>query len=267
MMRASSVAESTARAVVAAVGKLRRSPRQPARSPRRSTGRKPRPCFTRAAHAGRMRSSDRSASRSRTRRIFLHLAPGSTRSLGGCRVSDESPLPRAAQSSSRLSRCCAPMALPSRPSRPPPSLRPIELFGPRSLERHPPGRACDARATSGAARGLRPLFDIHFLGSEAMSWRRAKTKRRVRLQEEGSGETSRRWPMKSTIPVRLRRAPKRWSNAALRKPPPATRCAGSRARRRRGCHGGAAIGAGARGAGHWPTCGAPCAKACATTAK
>ena len=30
----------------------------------------------------------------------------------------------------------------------------IELLGPRSLERHPQGRACDARAAAGAARDL-----------------------------------------------------------------------------------------------------------------
>ena len=55
-----------------------RSARLPG-SPRQSTGRKPRRCFTRAARAGRTRSSDRLALRSRTRRIFTLSLLGSTR--------------------------------------------------------------------------------------------------------------------------------------------------------------------------------------------
>ena len=65
MMRASSVAEvdrarRRRRRRQAAAGTAQQSSRG---SPRRSTGRKPRRCFTRAARAGRMRSSDRLASR------------------------------------------------------------------------------------------------------------------------------------------------------------------------------------------------------------
>ena len=144
----------------------------------------------------------------------------------------------------------------------------IELLGPRSLEHiRQAGLATLAPPPERRATYDR-LFDIHFRGSEAIERAEGEDEETSSAcRRKDAARTSRRWPTKPTNPALPRRAPRRWSSAALRKPPPATRCAGCRARRRRGCRGGAAIGAGARGAGRSPTCAAPCARACATTAK
>ena len=80
MMRASSVAErprAPSSPPSASCGANRSARRRAL--PRRSTGRKRPRCCTRAARAGRTRSSARSASRSRTRRICTSSPPGSTR--------------------------------------------------------------------------------------------------------------------------------------------------------------------------------------------
>ena len=128
-------------------------------------------------------------------------------------------------SSCPLPRCCASTALPWRRSRRRPS-------SPRS--------SCWARAASktSAAPGLATLappperradldglFDIHFLGSEAIDHAGAEDEEVVRLQEEGRGEDEPLLADEANESGLPRRAPRRWSSAASRPARPAMRCA------------------------------------------
>ena len=183
-------------------------------------------------------------------------------------MSDELQLPRAARIFVSFVALLRANGFAVAPEQTTAFLAAIELLGPRSLE--------DIRQAGLATLAPPPerratydrLFDLHFRGSEAIERAEGEDEETVRLQEEGPWRAmSRRWPTKPTNPAWPPRAPRRWSSAALRKAPPAMRCAGCRARRPRACRGGAAIAACAPAAVPLPICVAPCATASAATAR
>ena len=190
MMRASSVAERDRarrrrRSRQAAARAARPSPRA---SPRRSTGRKPRHCFTRAARAGRTRSSvDRRGAQGRGGSA-LHLAAARRADCGGCRVSDELPLPRAVRVFISFVALLRANGFAVAPEQTTAFLAAIELLGPRSLEHiRKAGLATLAPPPERRATFDR-LFDLHFRGSEAIERAEGEDEEIVRLQEEGRGE-------------------------------------------------------------------------------
>ena len=111
------------------------------------------------------------------------------------------------------------------------------------------------------------LFDIHFLGSEAIDHAGAEDEEVVRLQEEGRGEDETLLADEANESgLAAARAEalveRRFAPSATGEP-----CENSRARRLPACRGGAAIAACAPAAGRGPICAAPCARACATMAR
>ena len=156
MMRASSVAEQTARAVVAAVGKLRREPLSKAPGIAEAVDWAEAATLLqqgRRALAGRVQALDRRRAEGRGGPA-LHRAPARRADCGGGRVNDELA---AAACRAYLHLLCRPAArqrlcrragadhgLPCRD-------RTARAPQPGA---HPPGRACDARAAAGAARDL-----------------------------------------------------------------------------------------------------------------
>jgi hypothetical protein len=161
MMRASSVAEATARAVVAAVGRLRREPlsKPPGVAEAVDWAEAATLLQARRALAGRVQALDRRRAEGRGG-SHLHRA-GSTPHLRR-RPHDELQLcrarPAAFVSFAALLRATA---LPSRRNRQWRSWRGDRLLGPR-YRRHPPRRVGDAGAAARARADLRALFDIHF---------------------------------------------------------------------------------------------------------
>ena len=158
MMRASSVAESTARAVVAAVGRLRREPLSKAPGHRRGGGlggSGHAAARARRALAGRLQALDRRRAEGRGR-PHLHLRPARRPARGGCRVSDELQLPHAARvfvSFVALLRINGFAVAPEQTTAYP---RGDRAIGPAQHGCHPPRGIGDARPAAGAARDLRP---------------------------------------------------------------------------------------------------------------
>ena len=270
MMRASSVAEATARAVVAAVGKLRREPLSKAPGIAEAVD------WAEAAtllNKGGARWPD-AFKRSigvalKDEEDLAFISPAARRAdRGGGGVSDRAATAarrarlrfvRGAVARQRLChRARADHRVP----------RAIDAARSARARGHPAGRACDAGAAAGAARRLRHAVPNSLPRRRRDSRRRGRGRgRRAAAGRRDAATTSRRSPTKSTNPAKWRCAPKRWSNAASARAGRARRCAGSRAKRRPACRGGAVIGACARGAGPGRTCGEPCANPRATTAR
>ena len=190
MMRASSVAEATARAVVAAVGKLRREPlEQGARRRRggRLGGGGDLAQQGRRALAGRVQALDRRRAEGRGG-PRLHLRTARRHHRGGGRVIDEPQLPRAAHAFISFVALLRANGFAVAPEQTTAFLAAIELLGPRSPE--------DIRQAGLATLAPPPerraaydmLFRIHFLGGEEMPGAEGEDEDVVRLQDEGSGE-------------------------------------------------------------------------------
>ena len=263
MMRASSVAEATARAVVAAVGRLRREPltKPPGIAEAVDWAEAATLLHERGAPlAGRLQALDRRRAQGRGG-SRLHLRPA--RRHASRRWPHERRTATAARGPRRSSpspRCCAPTALPSRRSR---------------RRRSWPPSSCWARAasTTSAAPGTRrsappperreefdALFDIHFLGAEAHRPGRRATMR-TSFACRRTARRGRAAAADDVNEVRAGRDARRGAGRApLRRSATRRRAARFAARRLRACRGGAAIGACAPAAGRGPTCAAPCAK-------
>ena len=190
MMRASSVAESTARAVVAAVGKLRREPLSKAPGIAEAVD------WAEAAtllHERGARWPDafkRSIGVALKDEEDLTFISGRLDALhcGGCRVSDELQLPHAARVFVSFVALLRVNGFAVAPEQTTAFLAAIELLGPRSMEAiRLAGLATLAPPPERRATYDR-LFDIHFLGSEAIDHAGAEDEEVVRLQEEGRGE-------------------------------------------------------------------------------
>ena len=190
MMRASSVAESTARAVVAAVGRLRREPLSKAPGIAEAVD------WAEAAtllHERGARWPDafkRSIGVALKDEEDLTFISGRLDALhcGGCRVSDELQLPRAARVFVSFVALLRVNGFAVAPEQTTAFLAAIELLGPRSMEAiRLAGLATLAPPPERRATYDR-LFDIHFLGSEAIDRAGAEDEEVVRLQEEGRGE-------------------------------------------------------------------------------
>jgi len=145
-------------------------------------------------------------------------------------------------------------------------LQAIQLLGPRGPDDiRQAGLA--TLALPRAARGLRHVFRIHFLGGEEVPGAEGEDEEVVRLQDEGRGdeEPSLADDVNESGEMAVRAealAERRFGRAGR-----AMRCAGSRAKPRRACRAGAAIAACARGAGLGRTSDEPCANPYATTAR
>ena len=190
MMRASSVAESTARAVVAAVGRLRREPLSKAPGIAEAVD------WAEAAtllHERGARWPDafkRSIGVALKDEEDLTFISGRLDALhcGGCRVSDELQLPHAARVFVSFVALLRVNGFAVAPEQTTAFLAAIELLGPRSMEAiRLAGLATLAPPPERRATYDR-LFDIHFLGSEAIDHAGAEDEEVVRLQEEGRGE-------------------------------------------------------------------------------
>ena len=190
MMRASSVAEATARAVVAAVGRLRREPLSKAPGIAEAVD------WAEAAtllHERGARWPDafkRSIGVALKDEEDLTFISGRLDALhcGGCRVSDELQLPRAARVFVSFVALLRVNGFAVAPEQTTAFLAAIELLGPRSMEAiRLAGLATLAPPPERRATYDR-LFDIHFLGSEAIDHAGAEDEEVVRLQEEGRGE-------------------------------------------------------------------------------
>ena len=190
MMRASSVAESTARAVVAAVGRLRREPLSKAPGIAEAVD------WAEAAtllHERGARWPDafkRSIGVALKDEEDLTFISGRLDALhcGGCRVSDELQLPHAARVFVSFVALLRINGFAVAPEQTTAFLAAIELLGPRSMEAiRLAGLATLAPPPERRATYDR-LFDIHFLGSEAIDHAGAEDEEVVRLQEEGRGE-------------------------------------------------------------------------------
>ena len=190
MMRASSVAE-----VNRARRRRRRRPaaartaQQGARNRRGGGLGRSRHAAARArrALAGRLQALDRRRAEGRGR-PHLHLRPARRPARGGCRVSDELQLPHAARVFVSFVALLRVNGFAVAPEQTTAFLAAIELLGPRSLEViRQAGLATLAPPPERRATYDR-LFDIHFLGSEAIDHAGAEDEEVVRLQEEGRGE-------------------------------------------------------------------------------
>ena len=190
MMRASSVAEATARAVVAAVGRLRREPLSKAPGIAEAVD------WAEAAtllHERGARWPDafkRSIGVALKDEEDLTFISGRLDALhrGGCRVSDELQLPHAARVFVSFVALLRINGFAVAPEQTTAFLAAIELLGPRSMEAiRLAGLATLAPPPERRATYDR-LFDIHFLGSEAIDHAGAEDEEVVRLQEEGRGE-------------------------------------------------------------------------------
>src|SRR3954447_24365016 len=121
-------------------------------------------------------------------RSHLHLRPARRPDRGGGRVSDEIQLPHAARVFVSFAALLRINGFAVAPEQTTAYLAAIELLGPRSM---------DAIRLAGLATLAPPperratydrLFDIHFLGSEAIDHAGAEDEEVIRLQEEGRGE-------------------------------------------------------------------------------
>ena len=141
----------------------------------------------RRALAGRLQALDRRRAEGRGR-PHLHLRPARRPARGGCRVSDELQLPRAARVFVSFVALLRINGFAVAPEQTTAFLAAIELLGPRSMEAiRLAGLATLAPPPERRATYDR-LFDIHFLGSEAIDHAGAEDEEVVRLQEEGRGE-------------------------------------------------------------------------------
>ena len=214
-----------------------------------------------AARAGRTRSSARSASRSRTRRT----SPSSPARLDaharrGGGMSDPRPAARRAAVPRVSSRSCAPTASRSRRSRRWPSSRRSRCSG-RAISRTSAARRSPRCAAARAPRRLRRLFRHSFPRRKSRRVpKAARTRTSCASRRSGAARTSRccadeieRIRRGGDARGSARRAPLRPGGTATK------RCAGSRARRPRGCRAGAATAACAPGAAASSTCAVPCA--------
>ena len=166
-------------------------------------------------------------------------------------MSDELQLPRAARVFVSFAALLRVNGFAVAPEQTTAFLAAIELLGPRSMEAiRLAGLATLAPPPERRATYDR-LFDLHFLGSEAVDQAGAEDDEVVRLQEEGRGQD----------------VPRRWSSDTLRSARPAMPCENCHARPLPACRGGAAIAACAPVAARGPICAALCAKACATMAR
>jgi len=146
-------------------------------------------------------------------------------------------------------------------------LQAIELLGPRGPD--------DIRQAGLATLAPPPerraaydmLFRIHFLGGDEVPGAEGEDEESYGCRKRDAATRSRRSPTTPTYQAKWRCAPKRWQSAASARAGRTTRCAGSRAKPRRGCHAGAAIAACARGADLGRTFDEPCANPYATTAR
>ena len=141
----------------------------------------------RRAVAGCLQALDRRGAEGRGG-SHLHLRKARRPDCGGCRVSDEQPLPRAARAFVSFAALLRVNGFAVAPEQTTAFLAAIELLGPRSME--------DIRLAGLATLAPPPerratydrLFDIHFIGSEAIDQAGAEDEEVVRLQEEGRGE-------------------------------------------------------------------------------
>src|SRR3954468_7984398 len=118
----------------------------------------------------------------------LHLRPARRPHCGGCRVSEELQLPLAARVFVSFAALLRVNGFAVAPEQTTAFLAAIELLGPRSLEAiRQAGLATLAPPPERRATYDR-LFDIHFIGSEAIDHAGAEDEEVVRLQEEGRGE-------------------------------------------------------------------------------
>ena len=266
MMRASSVAESTARAVVAAVGRLRREPltKPPGVAEavdwaEAATLAAP----ARRALARRVQARDRRGAEGRGRPDLRVRA--ARRDPGGGR--GVSILPRAA-----------------RPFVTFPALLRANGFAvaPEQTAAFLEASACSARSRSptSAAPRMRPWRRRRSAAPRSTRcsarissarWRKARrsaspTTRPCGCRKSAPAAPSRCSPTRSTRPGRTRPRPKRCRRAASAKRATSRSCAALRAPRPRVCRAVPAIAACARGAARASTRAAPCARRCATTA-
>ena len=190
MMRASSVAEATARAVVAAVGKLRREPLSKAPGVAEAVD------WAEAAtllNKGGARWPDafkRSIGVALKDEEDLAFISGrlDAHHRGGGRVIEEPQLPRAAHAFISFVALLRANGFAVAPEQTTAFLAAIELLGPRSPE--------DIRQAGLATLAPPPerraaydmLFRIHFLGGEEIPGAEGEDEDVVRLQDEGSGE-------------------------------------------------------------------------------
>ena len=202
MLRAASVAEATARAVVAAVGEAAaRAARKPpgiaeavewakAATLLDKGGARWPEAFRRSIGVALKDEEDLPSSR-----------PGSTRSsrrrpherrAANCRAP---PAP-----SSRSSRCCAPTVLPSRPSRRG-FLAAIELLGPRSLETSAGRRWRRWRRRPSGAPSSTGCSTSISAAAKRSSGAEGEDEETVRMKDEGRGRTSRCSPTRPTNPA------------------------------------------------------------------
>jgi uncharacterized protein with von Willebrand factor type A (vWA) domain len=182
-------------------------------------------------------------------------------------VSDELQLPRAARVFVSFVALLRVNGFAVAPEQTTAFLAAIELLGPRSLEAiRLAGLATLAPPPERRATYDR-LFDIHFIGSEAIDHAGAEDEEVVRLQEEGRGEDETLLADEAnesglSPPAREALVERRFAASAtgdaLRKLSREALPA---------CRGGAAIAACAPAAARGPICAAPCARACATTAR
>src|SRR5690242_10749415 len=269
MLRASSVAEATARAVVAAVGKLRREPLSKAPGIAEAVD------WAEAAtllHKGGARWPEafrRSIGVALKDEEDLHfIAPRLDALIAEAAAWTRNLSCRMRRASSSLSwRCCAPTASRSHRSRPRPfwqrsnclvraasstSARPASQ---RSLRRRSgarPTTGCSISTSAAARRSSGP---------------RVKTRMSSASRRKAAVETSRHCPTKPMNPVSPRREPRPSSSAALPTASAMTRCVVSPAKRRRGYPDAVAIAACAPDAVPSPICGARCATASAMMAR
>ena len=260
MLRASSVAEETARAVVAAVGRLRREPL--AKPPGISEavdwaeaatvlaqGRRVLARRVQALH--RRRHQGRGGQRP-------HRAAARRHHHGGRRMR-RAALPDAAAPFVAFATLLRANGFAVAPEQTTAFLSAITLLGPAQPRPHPPRRPCDPGAAAGAARGVRravrrPLPRRRRAGPRD---RPSPTRTTCACRRTAAAASSRRPPTTSTRPARPPRRPRPCRRAASAPPTRPTRCAASSARCPGACRSGAATGASRPGAAPASTCAAP----------
>ena len=216
MLRASSVAEATARAVVAAVGKLRREPLS------KSPGISESVDWAEAAtllNRGGARWPDafkRSIGVALKDEEDLAYVSGPprrhARRVG--RMSEIAPPPRAVEPFIGFVAILRANGFAVAPEQTKSFLSAIVLLGPRDPD--------DIRRAGLATLAPPPerhaayhaLFDMHFLGAKGRTCRKAKRRTWFASRKTGAARTNRSAPTSRTNPVRLRLAPKRLLNAA-----------------------------------------------------
>ena len=246
MMRASRVAESTARAVVAAVGRLRREPLT--KPPGVAEAVDWAEAATLLAQggarlAGGVQALDRGRAQGRGG-SRLHGAASRRDDRGDRRMSDPATLPRAAASPSSPSRrCCGSNGFLVAPEQTAAFLAAIELLGPSGITDIRRAGHATLGPAARAARGIRRPVRCAFSRQDddgRQRPRRARTTRSASARAIAAA-SSHRSRTRAGNPGRPRRPPKCWPRAASVPRAKPRSCAGSSAPCPSGCRDGAAI--------------------------